>query len=335
MSFQQQESCVSNKRLKNSPLLFSKNLNVRLTFVARATEREKRNMNYQHKLDTVRSIFEQHNSQPDGDKLDFDEFVLKLKRAGGTTDEALRLSSWEDIESLGLPRLLARQVANTFRKSDEKERSKPLTEKRVSLMNVRELLEVFEPKYGDTTLVGARLNQIAKGEAFLVFNDNGCLDIEASRECLEDIRLNNPLRDIYIGSDMLPRKIYSVGQHVDTTLNENPLFPGRALRGDNDLCDRTHRAWKDVPHKARVVLSLALKLTQEVAIRQLSDVHDILDKFIGKSEEEILSLVAVRHPRAMLKYKELEVLGQLPTLRILRSDMTGSKQDPFFKHKTY
>jgi hypothetical protein len=290
-------------------------------------------MTYESKLESVRTIINQHNTHCDEkNKIDVDGFLQRLKASGGTTDEALRLCSWEDIESLSIPRLLARQIAATFRKEEEKvEKPRFISEKKASLLNLRELLEAFDPKQSDTP-VGARLLALSKGQPCLLYKEDGSLNVTGSLECLEDIRNAYEARTVYI-QDGVPSRVYRVGQLLDTTVNENPLFPGHPLRGAEDMCHNTHRTWKNVPHKVRVLLYLAQR-TNELVINQLGVVHDILDRFVDKKADEIVKWAMSRYPQASLRYGELEVSGNLPSLKIVRG-AAKPKQDPFFGNRTY
>jgi hypothetical protein len=289
-------------------------------------------MTYEPKLESVRTIINQHNTHCDEkDRIDVEAFLKRLKASGGTTNDALKLCSWEDIESLQIPRLLARQIAATFRKEEKPEKPRFISEKKAALLNPRELLESLDPKQSDTP-TGIRLSSLSKGQPCLVYKEDGSLNVTASAECLEDIRLGHEARTVYI-QDGVPTRVYRVGQLLDTAVNENPLFPGHPLRGAEDMCHNTHRTWKNVPHKARVLLYLAQR-TNELSINQLGIVHDILDRFVDKKEDEIVKWAISRYPQASLRYGELEVSGNLPSLKIVRG-AAKPKQDPFFGNRTY
>ncbi|RJR08386.1 hypothetical protein C4588_05645 [Candidatus Parcubacteria bacterium] len=290
-------------------------------------------MTYSNKLESVRTIIKEHNTHVDEkSKIDVEAFLQRLKASGGTTDEALKLCKWEDIEKLQVPLLLARQIATVFR-AEEKNQEKPkyITEKKAALLNSRELLQALDPKQTDSA-VAKRLITLSKGQPILVYREDGSLNQEASLECLEDILSGYEARTVYL-QDGVPVRVYRVGQLLETTVNENPLFPGHPLRGANDVCHNTHRSWKDVPQKARILLHLALK-NRELLIDQFGTVHDILDRFVDKDSAEIVKWAMARYPQAALRYSELEASGNLPSLRIVRG-ATKPRQDPFFGNKTY
>lgn len=303
---------------------------------------------YAQKLESARKLFEQHNTRiEEEDKhLDFDIFVSNLKAEGGTSEEGLSECSFEDIAEFGttdgkrFPRLLAKQIAKIFRKKESK--SKFITEKKALMMNIRELLQAYNPKENDA--VSSRLKAMVTGGSefssgdnpCIVFNEDGSVDIDASVICIENIREGYEPQTVTIGADGVPQKVYPVGHRPASTLAENPLLPDRPLRGATETCDQTHRSWEKVPHKVRVLLRLALS-TKELTIDQVGRIHDTLDMLIGKSEEDMVSLVSQRFHKAALLYKDKDLGGNLPTLKIVRNGSTkAKKQDPFFGgHKRY
>jgi len=297
---------------------------------------------YEQKLEFARLIIEEHNSNVDKpDKVGFDTFLKNLKKAGGTTEAALNLCTWEDIEACGgrgisymeeVPRLLARQISKIFRKQTDK-RPKAITHKKALVMNMRELLEAYDPKEtgGAVTL---RLKTLSKNGPCIVLNEDNSVNIEASVECLNDIREDFGPRKIYILNG-IPQKVHYLGISPNTVADENPLILNSVLRGVDQVCEKTYRSWEDVPHKARVLCRLALE-TGELKITQVGDIHSTLDLLFDKKDDEAVKVIAQRFPQASLNYKELEVQGNLPTLKLIRGKISIKKQDPFYqKHKTY
>ena len=81
-------------------------------------------MNYEQKLESVCQIVEDHNGQvSDEGKINFAEFKTNLLKLGGTNERALNLCSYEDLQSFGLPILLAKQCAEIFRKKSDNSNS--------------------------------------------------------------------------------------------------------------------------------------------------------------------------------------------------------------------
>lgn len=314
---------------------------------------------YAQKLESVRVLFEEHNAniEDEAKKLNFDNFVSNLKAEGGTSEEALAECSFEDIADFGFetdqaggkrfPKLLAKRIAKIFRKKEAK--SKIITEKKARMMNTRELLEAYNPKEYDA--VADRLRELSKRPVggmdrpdwphhpCIVFNEDGKVNVDASIICLEDLKEGFEPRNVFIGGDGVPQKIYKIGERPDSVLAENPLLPGRPLRGATESCDQTHRSWDAIPHQVRVLLRLALE-TGELVIDQMGRIHDTFDMLVNKTEDQMLAVVNQRFHKAALLYKERKLEGTLPTLKIVRngSSKVLKKQDPFFRsqgHKRY
>lgn len=305
-------------------------------------ESESTMSSYQEKLDAAKSIVVEHNENvEEADRIDFEGFVSNLKKIGGTTDKALVNCQWEDIESCGgekkIPRLLAKQISAVFRKTKKSAGKKVITEKKASAMTTSELLEHYDPR--EKNPVWMRLYTLCEGNHCIVFDDDGSINVDASAELIDEIREGYEPRDVYLLNGR-PYKIHNIGDRVDSFVDENPLYPGKPLRGSSQTCDVSTRSWKDVPHNVRVALRLALD-TGELKITQLGDIHDVLDKLVGKTEEEQHQFVSGRYIQAALRYQELEKEGKLPRLKLKRGQKAlrvSKKQDPFFGsrgHKTY
>lgn len=283
-------------------------------------------MSYAEKIAKVKAIIDSHNQIKK--TVDFDKFVTNLQEAGGTTDEALRVCTWEDLERFGLPSLLAKQAASVFRAKEEPASRRLITEARSQMMTPRELLDAYDPRNHDN-FVGKRLSELARGKPCLVYNEDGTVNAEVSAKLLDELRDNYPTRESVMVGDR-PFKVYNVGQRPDQFAFENPLFPGTLLRPD-DTCDHTNRSWAKVPEVVRVLLYLAVKETKEIKIMTVDNAHSALDM---ASTEVAEKQIRNRYPKASLLYDDMKARGCLPTLRLSRSPRPSN--DPFFQtHKRY
>jgi len=283
---------------------------------------------YQSKLDTAASLIEKHNAAAPS-KVDSTAFFNCIKSSGGTTDEALKLSSWEDLIDCGLPKLLARQVAEVFRKDSvpvKSEASSYVSEKKAASMTIKELLEKYDPLEADNP-IGKRLSTMSKGQLCIAFKD-GAVHVESSEKCVRELREGLPPRD-KIGIDGIVYPLFKVGDRPGNALAENPLYPGRALRGDD--CDQTNRSWAGVTDVVRTLLWIAVSRTGEIRINSVNDAHNIMDLVVSKTPQEAEKLVRSRFGEAHIDYETLKAEGRLPPLKISR---TGRKNDPFF-NRTY
>lgn len=281
------------------------------------------NDSYQQKLDSATALIDKHNAVAPT-KVDSSAFFNCIKSNGGTTDEALKMSSWEDLIDCGLPKLLARQVAEVFRKSEApaKAESTYVSEKKAAAMTIAELLSKYDPLEADNP-VGKRLISMSKGQPCIAFKD-GAVHVESSEKCVRELREGLPPRD-KVAIDGVVYPLFKVGDRPGNALAENPLYPGRALRGDD--CDQTNRSWAGVPDVVRTILWLAVNCTGEVKIASVNDAHNIIDLVVSKTPQEAEKLVRMRFGEAHIEYERLKAEGRLPPLKISK---TGRKNDPFF-----
>lgn len=288
-------------------------------------------MSYQRKLEEARELLVQHNSNIFGGKLiNIEDFFVKLAMAGGTSDAALSHSSWEDLQEFGLPKLLARQVATIFRSKEEKA---ALKKSQVEGMGIQELLANYDPR-NHTGLVNRRLLEIFGKKSFIVFNNDGSVNVPVSQKLAQEILDDFPQRELYTVNDV-PLKTYPVGVRPDHSFDENPLYPGRILRPDGD-CDQTNRSWNDVSLEVRQVLYLATKQTKEVVINSINDAHNIMDLVVGKEDVEALRVVRRRFSKAAALLMELYQQGKAPSLKIFKRISEESKpNNPFGTNRTY
>lgn len=288
---------------------------------------------YQTKIEDARALLTNHFNQVDEKNTSelVDSFFSKLKKAGGTTDEALTLCTFEDLESFGAPKLLAKQVASIFRKgnAEEKKEKKILKPSYVSAMSISELLEHYDPREA-TNAVGERISKIAGGKRCIVFNNDGTVNIKASSTLLHELRDNYSEREAY-PVDGVPTKVYKVGERIGQLADENPLYPHRPLRPNGD-CDQTNRSWEGISSEVRKIIYLAVTQTKEIVISDLSRAHQILDLVHDLASSNVELKIRQRYPKAHLLYEELKNTGQLPSMKIsmTQKESPNNKNNPFF-----
>ncbi len=282
-------------------------------------------MSYSDKIAKTQEIIQGHNNVAKK-KVEYETFLLNLQEAGGTTDETIKLCTWEDLEKFGLPTLLAKQVAAVFRaKCDDR---KLISEKKSQVMTAKELLEHYDPRNWDN-FVGKRLAELSDGKRCLVYNDGGTVNVEMSAKLIDELRDNYPEREHVVVGDR-PCKVYQIGERPDQFAFENPLYPGTLLRPD-ETCDKTNRSWAGIAESIRVLLHLALTKTKEISITSIDNAHYFIDRATTSNAE---SDIRKRYPKASLLYQELSTSGNLPTLRLLRNKRPAN--DPFYNaHKRF
>lgn len=288
-------------------------------------------MSYDQKIESARKVIDEHNSNADT-PIKFDDFLKKLKEMGGSSEEALKAASWDDLQDCGLPKIMARRLTYLFRQDGDGESGKSayVSEKKVAGLSYKELVERYNPKDVKNP-VGKRLRDLSDGKKCVVFDDNNKVIVDATVHLLEDIINGMPeILTFFIGGRPLP--IYSIGERPDFYVEENPIYPGRPLRS-NETCDQTGRSWQGVATDIRQLLSIAIA-NYELEIKTVSDAHDILDKVLSKDSS--IDSLRTRYPEASKEFDEKSKIGQLPLLKIKVGEKgCGRGNDPFGNNTTY
>lgn len=295
---------------------------------------------YQQKLDRAREIVESYNSSlPTGSEtLNWSGVETDLKKVGGTTDEALREMAWEDLEAFGVPKLLSRQIVNqVFRKTEEQPKSKYLTASRVTMLTLRECFELYDISGDQNTAVTERLQKESNGKRCVVLEPDGSVNIDLSAKTLRELKDGFEERDVLTDDTGRALRIVRVGERPNVYFDENPLDPGRPLRGG--VCDKSGRSWDNIPTNLRQLLYIALTHTKELVINSVDDIHTVLDRIAekhrcqtGNHGDEAVQYVQRRYPRATLRFAELRETEQLPMLKIKggKNGSSGKPNDPFY-----
>jgi hypothetical protein len=298
---------------------------------------------FQQKLDEARALLDQHNSQVPAltaasdlkaGRVDLDSFFSNLAQAGGTNEHTLAQCTWEDLQEFGLPKLLARQVATIFRKEAKKEEKPVLKKSKVEVMTVGELIAHYEPR-NPASIVTDKLKHLLGNTRFLVFNDDGSVNVEVSTKLAQEILDEYPDREHYFANGE-SSKTYRIGERPDQSFDENPLYPGRILRPDGD-CDQTNRSWNGVSLETKQIIYLAVAQTKEIVINSINDAHNIMDLVVGKSDNDVLKhTIRQRFSKAAAVLKEMYNQGRAPVLKIFKKVAeNGKKNNPFGASRTY
>lgn len=287
-------------------------------------------MSYDSKIAVARETIEQHNSNVTENKVDFDVFVEKLRNMGGSSDEALKAVSWEDLQDCGLPKIMARRLSYVFRQDsqDEGGGSAYISPKKVHSLSRKELVERYDPKDAKSP-VGKKLKDLSNGKAFIVFNDNGKVNVEDSVKLLDDLLNGLPeVETAFVGERPFP--VYKIGDRFDAYAEENPLYPTKVLRSEERCC-QTGRSWAGVSLDIRQLLYIAIKQTKELEVKTVAVASDIMDKVMAT--DCTLDTLRSRYPKASKMHDELKNIGRLPLLKIKLGGSSSKSNDPFNSSK--
>ena len=280
-------------------------------------------MSYTDKLAKTEQIIAEHNKLTSintstatsgseiGQQLSWETIQQRLIALGATSEEALAQCTWEDLEQAGMPRLLARRIANeVFRVKPAG--SNHVSDRSAERMTTEELLARYNPDQPLPNAVAQRLKTLSKGAKFIVFASAGVVDVPASVKLLDEIQKGFGAREVYVGPDSRPRNIYAVGDKPNNLVDQNPLYPGRILRPDG-TCDQTNRSWEGVKKEVRVLLYLAVSRTREADVTMSVNAHTLFDLAVREDAEKA---IRSRFPKASVIYDELNDRNELPSLRV-------------------
>lgn len=287
-------------------------------------------MSHKDKLASALALIQSHNDniEDKADQIDPAAFQKKLKALGGTTEESLQECTWEDLENCGLPRILARKVANIFRTAAKVDPDY-VSPKKASQMAALYLIQQYNPEEPDS-VISKELNTRVNGKKFVVFSSGGTVNVEKTSELYNEIQKRWPERD-FVEVDGIARRVFRIGEGKTELSEESPIYAGRALRPDG-TDDQLGRSWNGVSHSVRQLIYVAVNKTGEIG-RSNKEAHDTLDMALLIDGE---SKLKVRCQKAAVLLAELIEEGNAPKLKINRNSAVNTKQDPFFQNnRTY
>ncbi len=196
-----------------------------------------------------------------------------------------------------------------------------MSERKADQMSHGELLGRYTPD--DDNAVCRKLRNLAKGAPFIVYDDNGTVNVAVSAKLLSELRKGFPPRPHYSEGGKI-RKLYCAGEQVDTTADENPIYRGRPLRPDG-TCDQTGRSWDGISQEVRQLVAV---INQHGGIT-IDQAHTLMDLATTVPSEEAFTRLSNRHPGSRLAYDEAKKLGKLPILRVELGTNYRSAKNPF------
>ena len=308
-------------------------------------------MSFEDKLVSVRTLLQDHNDSIAGGsqsdvylpgQINIEKFLTCIKAIGGTTEDRLKSFSYEDIlQCLPLvslqmedysadpnskkcsgyridvkPTILAKEIAKIFRGKDNEQENcgfqfgdKVESGKKPKNMSFKELVESFNPEE-TTNSVGKRLSEIAGTEPFIVYESGRKIDVPTTLSLLEEIKQGYQGRTDITVKDQT-KKVYKIGELPNNFADENPFYPGSALRPDG-TCSHTGKFCGSIPLTVRQLIYLAVK-SGELRVDN-STVHQIIDSLNGSGDFSKLGAI---YRKAALQFADLSILGTLPQLKVI------------------
>ncbi len=285
------------------------------------------------KREVARTFIEQYNAKVDESyKVDVDEFFNHLSDYGAVDDESYAFLKWEDLENAGLPKLLARRVAQeVFRVFSPAFADAGVVQgnpkQSVRSLSYRELLEQCNPS-DPTCKLSIRLDKLARSQPFIVYVANGAevpltVDVDKSLYLLEELIEGLEPRPHYVKDGGVFR-IYKIWEKVDKLVDEHPLYAGESLRRGHSVAGLD---WGSVDLKVRQLLRVAV---QDGVISKSANEHDIFDL-----TEKPYDKLAARFPAQALKLEDMIRTNSAPTLKIEATRRNAKPNNPFGQPKTF
>lgn len=285
-------------------------------------------MSLTDKFDAVVLLIKEHNAVVGTDQPGYvnpDDFLKCIKAQGGTNEDRLKDLSHEEIldclptfksgNTTVQPKSLAKQIAKIFRGKVEsvvdENSPRPVSAKKASNMTLYELVQAFDPE-DSTSPVGKRLQEVSKGQPFIVYSQGRTIDVESTVKLLKELRDFGPRETYEVNGEI--KEIYAVGELPDNYADENPLYPNRPLRPDG-YCDQLNRSWEGVPLRVRQLIRLVLQV--EGLTISGSDgrerAHNLMDLAL---ETDAFNSLRKRYHKAAVEFDKLAKTNKLPPLTI-------------------
>lgn len=235
----------------------------------------------------------------------FTDAGAKPARAAMGVDVLIRLDDAEEAEYVKLAEQPKSDVAQLL------EAQRP-----VEQWKDQELVEAYGID-GDLRVTDT-LAKRSKGQAFVVFNDDGSTDVELTVELLRLTR-RQTIPEKYPNKDGKLKSVYRIGEFPMTYVEESPLFEDVILV--NGFCQESNLSWANVSIDDRVIVRVAAETvvmpTDHLSVKQL------VERIEKEGDARFLLTGPIEH-----KYSELENDNRLPRLRRKYSTRKNNG-DPF------
>ena len=265
------------------------------------------------RLDAAREVLAVHNKAVDAKyAVDCKSFTHNILALGGTSKEGLSALSYEEIlQAFSLPKnllqpiALARVLAKIWRdKSDGAERC--MGKHTVEAMSDEALLSEFD-LLSPETAVGDQLKKRSRGKRFILLDEEDNLDVPGSSDLL--LQLQSGVDE---EAEIDGRVVYSVGQRPAQWVDENPLFPGVALRVGR-RCGYLHRSWSGIPMEIKQFASIVVFEGLLNPKKQPNAAHLLLDM---AGAADAMSRLTARYGKAAAVFNARKKANTLPILKI-------------------
>lgn len=270
--------------------------------------------------DVVLPELAEHNEgakRAEQEGVDVDAVRAALNSQQVFTATALGALSFEDWAAFGLPKILAKSVAQKVRDALKNSQAKGRQGRSrfLSLWSFEQLLEAYNPQE-----IGSRVaTEIAKRlradfgripQAF-VYKTSGSLDIPKTLELLEGVKRGDEDLAFVSGTDGTRQRVYFFGDNPKEVGFEHPLDASVYLRADGTAPDGFN--WGALPTDVAQLLRLAVE-TEELDI-DFGDRERLADTYSRAAGESGFATISSLYPEAAERFHDLKEVDNLPKLR--------------------
>jgi len=185
----------------------------------------------------------------------------------------------------------------------------------------KELLAHYDE---NETEIAKILSQRSHGRPCIVFQGDGTINTEISLELLKIAKRQSTSDQYQVNGKAV--RVYRPGEFLVKPLDESPLIPGSVLV--NGYCSQSDTSWAEIERKRRVIIRLHVNKV-ETAKLSTREMRQICNDAASMNNEQFEQ----EYSKAAMFYAEMEEQGNLPSLKILPSEIRNvyqSKKDTGF-----
>jgi hypothetical protein len=200
--------------------------------------------------------------------------------------------------------------------------------------STEDLLRLYDPKMAHDPVTVELRKRYGESPAIVFEPESERLDVEATIEYLTGLEQGlPPSEDGRIVVDGKLIELQAVGVVPDAMLEEDPLYPGRALAHGRSRAN--YAVWSEIPLVVRQFFRILLEQGQidpeerKEVFGLLSDVRDALRKE-GQTGQHAIDRLAEVYKESELEFRNRKKDGTLPLLQVKMSALgKGRRNDPF------
>jgi len=183
-----------------------------------------------------------------------------------------------------------------------------------------ELLEHYHPDKPNHPVTAA-LKKRYGDKAVIAFKpDSKAVDVEETANYMADLEQGYEEQETIEVDGVLVR-LYPVGKIPDEMVEEDPLFPGHALRRGRSQVNRIN--WSNIGQDVRVFCRIIVDM-QTIDEKKFFEARELI-----KTAQQGWNELKKCYPEADLRYREMSKRGELPKLLLSMDESNGKKQNPF------